>query len=278
MRWRNRRQSSNIEDRRGKGTGKFIGGGLTGIVFIVIYLIMGGNPTEILDSGGGNQTGEYRETEQENELRQFVSVVLAETEDTWTQIFSENNADYQKPVLVLYTGRVQSACGISGSAAGPFYCPGDQKLYIDLSFYEELKRQFNAPGDFAMAYVVAHEVGHHVQNLMGITDQMASLRQKLSEEEYNQYSVRLELQADFFAGVWAHHASRIRGLLEEGDIEEALTAASAIGDDNIQKRTQGYTVPESFTHGTSQQRMRWFKKGYQTGDIEQGNTFEADNL
>jgi uncharacterized protein len=277
MRWQNRRQSSNIEDRRGKGMGKFVGGGLTGIIFIVLYLVMGGNPTDIIDSGSNTQT-EYRETAEESELKQFVAVVLAETEDTWTQIFSEKQGTYRKPVLVLYTDRVQSACGISGSAAGPFYCPGDEKLYIDLSFYNELKRQFNAPGDFAMAYVVAHEVGHHVQNLMGITDQMASLRNQLSQEEYNQYSVRLELQADYFAGVWAHHASRIRGLLEEGDIEEALTAASAIGDDNIQKRSQGYTVPESFTHGTSEQRVRWFSKGYKTGDIEQGNTFEAERL
>jgi uncharacterized protein len=277
MRWRNRRQSSNIEDRRGKGTGKFVGGGITGIIFIVIYLVMGGNPTDVINTGT-EQTSEYRETAEESELKQFVAVVLAETEDTWTTIFNESGSTYRKPVLVLYTDRVESACGIAGSAVGPFYCPGDEKLYIDLSFYNELKRQFNAPGDFAMAYVVAHEVGHHIQNLLGITDQMASLRNQVSQEEYNQYSVRLELQADFFAGVWAHHASRIRGLLEEGDIEEALTAASAIGDDNIQKKSQGYTVPESFTHGTSEQRVRWFRKGYQTGDIEQGNTFEADRL
>jgi uncharacterized protein len=277
MRWRNRRQSSNIEDRRGKGTGKFVGGGITGIIFIVIYLVMGGNPTDVINTGT-EQTSEYRETAEESELKQFVAVVLAETEDTWTKIFNESGSTYRKPVLVLYTDRVESACGIAGSAVGPFYCPGDEKLYIDLSFYNELKRQFNAPGDFAMAYVVAHEVGHHIQNLLGITDQMASLRNQVSQEEYNQYSVRLELQADFFAGVWAHHANRIRGLLEEGDIEEALTAASAIGDDNIQKKSQGYTVPESFTHGTSEQRVRWFRKGYQTGDIEQGNTFEADRL
>jgi uncharacterized protein len=277
MQWRNRRRSSNVEDRRGKGMGKFVGGGVTGIIFLVLYLIMGGNPTDVIDSGSP-PASEYRATEEEQELKEFVSVVLAETEDTWSKIFAANGADYREPVLVLYTGRVQSACGISGSAAGPFYCPGDEKLYIDLSFYQELKSKFQAPGDFAMAYVVAHEVGHHIQNLMGITDQMASLRQQLSPEDYNQYSIRLELQADFFAGVWAHHASRIKGLVEEGDIEEALTAASAIGDDNIQKRSQGYTVPESFTHGTSEQRMRWFKKGYQTGDFNQGNTFEAERL
>ena len=283
MRWRDLRRSSNVEDRRGSTPRRLIGGGIGSIVVIIILLLAGGgNIGDIFNvlqpGGGGETTSNYQESAEENELKNFVSVVLAETEDVWKVIFREKGADYRMPRLVLYTNSVQSACGISGAATGPFYCPGDERVYIDLSFYDDLQKKFSAPGDFAMAYVIAHEVGHHVQNIMGITDKLASLRSQLSEEDYNQYSIRLELQADYFAGVWAHHADRTKNILEEGDIEEALNAASAVGDDRIQKRTQGYVVPESFTHGTSEQRKQWFYKGYRTGDIEQGDTFNADNL
>lgn len=210
--------------------------------------------------------------------KQFVSVVLKETEDVWNKIFAEMGQDYQEPTLVLFTGAVQSACGGASSASGPFYCPGDNQVYIDLSFYEDLSRRFNAPGDFAMAYVIAHEVGHHIQNLVGTAEKVGRLRRQLSEGEFNRYSVMMELQADFLAGVWAHHAQKMKNILEEGDIEEALNAANAIGDDRLQQQSQGHVVPDAFTHGTSEQRMHWFKKGYQTGDIQQGNTFAAPEL
>jgi predicted metalloprotease len=208
---------------------------------------------------------------------QFVSVVLKDLEDTWQQILAKEGKDYPKPTLVLFSGVTPSGCGNASASTGPFYCPADQKLYIDLSFYDDLKERFGAPGDFAMAYVVAHEVGHHIQYLLGISDKVQRLRSRLSEEEYNQYSVRLELQADFFAGVWAHY-EKGKGYLEANDIEEALNAANAIGDDRLQKEAQGYVVPESFTHGTSAQRMYWFKKGFDTGDINQGDTFNATEL
>lgn len=281
MRWRDLRRSSNVEDRRGMGAPRgLIGGGIGSIIVILLLLFGGGNLGDIFRflQPATETTSNYQESTEDNELKEFTSAVLAETEDTWSKIFSSKGADYRMPKLVLYTGSVQSACGMSGSATGPFYCPGDEKVYIDLSFYDELQRRFNAPGDFAMAYVIAHEVGHHIQNLLGITEKLASLRSQMSEEEYNQYSVKLELQADYFAGVWAHYADRMKNVVEQGDIDEALNAASAIGDDRIQKNTQGYVVPESFTHGTSEQRKRWFKKGYLTGDIEQGDTFSTDNL
>ncbi|MBO1911267.1 zinc metallopeptidase, partial [Microvirga sp. 3-52] len=214
-----------------------------------------------LGATGTDQNVAYEETEEEKELVEFVSVVLADTEEVWSGLFAEEGLTYKEPKLVLYSDSVQSACGVAGSAVGPFYCPGDQKLYIDLSFYQELKNKFQAPGDFAMAYVIAHEVGHHVQTLLGTSGQVNDLRQRLSKEEFNKYSVKLELQADYYAGVWAHHAQGM-DLLEEGDLEEALTAASAVGDDTIQKRSQGYVVPESFTHGTSKQRKSWFYKGF----------------
>jgi len=210
-------------------------------------------------------------------MKKFVSVVLAKTEDVWTDVFQKNGRQYHKPTLVLFTDQVESACGISGAAVGPFYCPGDQKVYIDLSFYEELRRRFNAPGDFAQAYVIAHEVGHHVQKLLGISDKVDAMQQRMNEGQANQLSVRLELQADFFAGMFARYVKE-QGLLEPGDVEEALRAASAIGDDTIQKQSQGYVVPDSFTHGTSEQRLRWFRKGYDTGDIRQGDTFAATSL
>jgi hypothetical protein len=239
-------------------------------------MLLGGDPTSLLQDNQ-SVSSNYTETAEDKELAQFVSVVLAETEDVWDKIFSEQGESYRKPKLVLYNDRVESACGVAGSSTGPFYCPGDEKLYIDLSFYYELQQKFKAPGDFAMAYVIAHEVGHHIQNLMGTMDKMNQLRSRVSEEEYNKYSVRLELQADFYAGVWAHYTERLN-LLEEGDLDEALNAASAVGDDRIQKSAQGYIVPESFTHGTSEQRKRWFHKGFTSGDITQGNTFNTDDL
>ena len=285
MKWQGRRQSTNVEDRRGFPVkGAAIGGGVGGgILILVITLILnfcgGGDLSQIptntqLDNRAAATT--YQETQQEKELSQFVSVVLAETEDVWTEIFSANNQTYSYPTLVIYTDSVESACGIAGSATGPFYCPPDQKVYIDLSFFKELRDRFSAPGDFAMAYVIAHEVGHHVQNLLGIMDEVTSATQDLGEAESNLYSVRLELQADYLAGVYGHYVDRMN-LLEQGDLEEALNAASAIGDDRIQKEAQGYAVPDSFTHGTSEQRQLWFYKGFTTGTLEGGDTFNTNN-
>jgi uncharacterized protein len=279
MRWKGRRESSNVEDRRRISPKGIVGGGIGGIVIIIVVMLLGGDPSSLLENVqlDNQSTTNYTESAEDKELAQFVSVVLAETEDVWHQIFNNENETYREPKLVLFNGKVESACGIAGSATGPFYCPGDEKLYIDLSFYEELQNRFNAPGDFAMAYVIAHEVGHHIQKLTGIMDQVNSLRSKLSEKEFNKYSVRLELQADFYAGVWAYYSER-SDLLEEGDLEEALNAASAVGDDRIQKSMQGYIVPDSFTHGTSEQRKKWFYKGFTTGNINQGDTFNTDNL
>jgi predicted metalloprotease len=273
MRWRGRSGSSNVEDRRGLGGGKIVGGGIGGIIIVIIVTLLGGgNPTDLLNGITGSNTSiPYEQTAEEQELSEFVSVVLADTERVWTELFKQEGLEYEEPTLVLYTQSVQSACGQAGSAVGPFYCPGDHKLYIDLSFYDELRQKFQAPGDFAMAYVIAHEVGHHVQTLLGTTEKIMPLRDKLSETQFNEYLVRFELQADYMAGVWAHHAQGME-LLEEGDLEEALTAASAVGDDSIQKKSQGYVVPESFTHGTSEQRKQWFYKGFQSGNIEDGNT------
>lgn len=281
MRWKGRKQSSNVEDRRGLSAKGIAGGGIGTIVIVLVVLLLGGDPTSLIQNiqtSDQTTTSNYTETAEEKELAQFVSVILAETETVWHNIFADIGKQYREPKLVLFSGSVQSACGVAGSSTGPFYCPGDQKLYIDLSFYQELQTKFKAPGDFAMAYVVAHEVGHHIQNLLGTMEKVQQLRSRISQEEYNQYSIRLELQADFYAGVWAHYTDRIEGLLEEGDLEEALNAASAVGDDRIQKQAQGYVVPESFTHGTSEQRKRWFYKGYKTGDIRQGDTFNTNNL
>jgi predicted metalloprotease len=258
-------------------TGGIVGGGIGAVVVALVVMLLGGDPTSVLQIENPGTERNYTETAEEKELAEFVSVVLAETENTWHTIFRENNASYREPTLVLFSGGVQSACGMAGSATGPFYCPGDEKLYIDLSFYDELQKRFKAPGDFAMAYVIAHEVGHHIQNLTGVMDKMSQLRGRVSQEEYNEFSVRVELQADFYAGIWAYYTSR-QDLLESGDIEEALNAASAVGDDRIQKQQQGYTVPESFTHGTSEQRQRWFHKGFKTGDLSQGDTFSARQL
>lgn len=281
MKWKGRRKSSNVQDRRGMSTGgKVVGGGIGGIglLFVIIFTLFGGDPSAILDSQIVNtpqqQNVSYIEDAEEKELSEFVSVVLADTEDVWRQVFEENRIRYKEPSLVLFTENVQSACGIAGSSTGPFYCPADQQLYIDLSFYNELVQKFQAPGDFAMAYVVAHEVGHHVQKLLGVSDQVQELRGQLSEKEFNRYLKRLELQADYYAGVWAHYEQEF-DYLNEGDIAEAMNAASAVGDDRIQKAAQGYVVPDSFTHGTSEQRMRWFKKGFESGDLENGNTFNV---
>ena len=288
MRWQGREKSKNVEDRRGR-SGAGTAGGL-GIGAIIIVLIASFffdvDLSGLFDSGAATQ--QYQQPTQGSasqvggegdELGEFVAVTLKDTEDVWTKIFREDlGRNYREPTLVLFEGAVQSACGHTSSAAGPFYCPGDEKLYIDLVFYRELKTKFNAPGDFAMAYVVAHEVAHHIQRQLGITEQVQQQRGRISQEKYNDLSVRMELQADFLAGVWTHHAEKMKGILEKGDIEEALRAANAIGDDTIQKRAQGYVVPDSFTHGTSEQRVRWFMKGLETGEIAQGDTFAARTL
>jgi len=284
MRWRGERESSNVEDRRGmSGGGRIaIGGGLGTLIIIIIAVLLGADPRQILqqvptDTAPSTSQAPRPANSEEEQLKQFVSVVLGKTEDVWQDIFRQNGKQYREPTLVLFTDQVQSACGLGSAASGPFYCPGDQKVYIDLAFYEELRRRFRSPGDFAQAYVIAHEVGHHVQKLLGISDRVDAMQQRMSEVDANRLSVRLELQADFFAGVFARYVQK-QGLLEEGDIEEALHAASAIGDDAIQKQTSGRVVPDSFTHGTSEQRLRWFRKGFDTGDIKQGDTFSAPNL
>jgi uncharacterized protein len=282
MRWQGGRQSKNVDDRRGMSGGQVaVGGGIIGIIALIFNFLLGGeiDPSQLPQMPGTQESRPMSQAEQQkdDERAAFVKTVLANTEDVWNDVFARSGNKYQEPTLVLFRDVVQSGCGNASAASGPFYCPGDYKLYIDLSFYEALQKRFNAPGDFAMAYVVAHEVGHHIQTLMGTSKQMARLRGQVSKQEYNEYSVRMELQADFLAGVWAHYVKG-QGLLEEGDIEEALGAANAIGDDNLQRQAQGYVVPESFTHGTSRQRMYWFKKGFTTGDISQGDTFNATRL
>ena len=282
MLWRGQRESSNIEDRRGlSGGGIAIGGGLGSVVLIILALLFGADPRRLLQQlpqEGPQGTETSRPTNpQQDELKQFVSVVLADTEDFWTDKLPQSGRQYRKPTLVLFNDRVDSACGMAGAAVGPFYCPNDEKVYLDLSFFDELQERFHAPGDFAEAYVIAHEVGHHVQKLLGISDRVDAARERMDEAQANQLSVRLELQADFFAGVWARYAQQ-KGILEPGDIEEALSAASAVGDDRLQRQTRGYVVPDSFTHGTSEQRVRWFRKGFETGDIRQGDTFNAPQL
>jgi predicted metalloprotease len=281
MRWQGRRESSNVDDRRGVSGGQIaVGGGLIGIIALLFNLFTGGEvdmsqlpiPTQ-----SSKQLSPEQQAAQDKQAK-FVKVVLQETENVWNDIFpKEFNSDYPEPTLVLFSGATQSGCGSASSSTGPFYCPGDQKVYIDLSFGQDLSNRFGVKGEFAFAYVVAHEVGHHIQTVLGISSKVARLRQQLSKEEYNKYSVMMELQADFLAGVWAHHIQGM-GLLERGDIESALMAANAIGDDRLQKEAQGHAVPESFTHGTSEQRMYWFKKGFETGDIKQGDTFKAREL
>ena len=283
MLWKGQRQSDNVEDRRGmSGGGMAIGGGLGGIVLLVIALLLGADPRQLLEQRGvdpssGTTTTSRPSNPLEDVFYLFSATVLAFTEDVWTDIFRQQGRTYTKPTLVLFTDAVRSACGEAGAAVGPFYCPGDQKLYLDLSFFSDLQTRFRAPGDFAQAYVIAHEVGHHVQNLLGTMDRVDSVRGRMSEAEANQLSVRLELQADFLAGVWAHYAQQ-KGILEAGDIEEALGAASAVGDDRLQREGQGYVIPDSFTHGTSEQRIRWFRKGLESGDLRQGDTFSVRSL
>ena len=278
MQWKGREQSGNVEDRR--GAGKVVGGvGVGSVIIMLVVYLLGGDPSQIPQDQTGREETATTQSGTQDEMSEFVSVVLKDTEDIWSKIFREYyGREYTKPVLVLFSDATRSGCGFANAQTGPFYCPEDNKLYIDLSFFRELKNKFRAPGDFAMAYVIAHEVGHHVQNLLGIHDQVQSQRSRLSEEEYNSLSVRVELQADFLAGVWAHYDQKLKNVLDPGDIEEALTAANAIGDDRIQKESQGYVVPDAFTHGTSAQRMKWFKLGYDTGDISKGNTFEEDDL
>lgn len=283
MRWKNREQSTNVEDRRRIG-GKQIaaGGGIGTLAIVLIVWLLGGNPSELINnlqsSGGQTTAADPAVIEAEEELAAFAKTVLKDTEDVWNEIFSAGGQTYREPVLVLFSGAAESACGYNSSATGPFYCPGDEKVYIDLSFLADLQEQLGAQGDFAMAYIIAHEVGHHVQRLLGITDQLNQMRGSVSEAEYNRRLVRLELQADFLAGVWAHHAQRTKNILEEGDVEEAVNAAAAVGDDRIMMQSQGYVVPDAFTHGTSEQRKTWFMKGFTTGDLDQGDTFSATNL
>lgn len=309
MRWKGRRQSSNIEDRRGRsaprrranpfGRGGRIqlprgsrrvggkGGGLSAIVLLVVgffvLMYLGIDPTTLLSGGGSQSSFDQRDIgrseqispQRRDEMSQFVATVLAETEDTWNQIFRESNANYREPTLVLFEDQVRSGCGFAGAATGPFYCPADEKIYIDLGFYDELANRFGAAGDFAQAYVIAHEVGHHVQQLTGTLPRFNEMRGNLSKADENQMSVRVELQADCFAGIWAYYTGQ-KGLLEQGDLEEALNAAHQIGDDTIQKRTRGYVVPESFNHGTSEQRARWFARGFERGQYGDCDTFKGD--
>lgn len=297
MKWRNKRTSTNVDDRRGMSSGRSSGGG-SGLIKLLLPLILklittkkgliivaivagvmyftGTNPLNFLTRNTGNQIQNttYKGTAKENEMAAFSNQVLRDTEDVWNKLLP----NYQEPILVLFTNSVSSACGSASSATGPFYCPGDYKLYIDLSFFDEMARQLNAPGDFAQAYVIAHEVGHHIQNLTGMSRKVQSMRGKVSKAEYNKLSVMLELQADFYAGVWAHHSQQDNLILDDNDLQEALNAANAIGDDRLQKKSTGRVVPDSFTHGTSAQRMRWFKKGFDTGDVNQGDTFNANSL
>lgn len=288
MRWRTGRRSENVEDYRGQGIGRGMGGGLKfgggAIIALVVAYFLGVDPRLLMGLFEGVQTtqvqpappGGAQETGlPSDDLAQFVSVVLADTEDTWNEIFANSGSQYVPPKLVLFEGQVRSACGVAGASAGPFYCSLDQKAYIDLAFYSELRERFQAPGDFAQAYVIAHEIGHHVQKLTGISDEVHQRQQAAGEREANQLSVRLELQADCYAGVWAHHADRARQVVETGDVEEALGAAAAVGDDTLQQKSRGHVVPESFTHGSAQQRMQWFQRGMQAGSPEQCNTFAA---
>jgi predicted metalloprotease len=300
MKWEGGRESDNVEDRRnesggegggsgGSGMGRGIAGGGIGVVLIaVVAMFLGVDPSIVTGLlGGGGQPGPAPSVSQprtapkppaEDRGAKFVSVVLADTEDTWTGLFKQSGSQYRVPKLVLFRGSINSACGHAQAAMGPFYCPGDQKVYIDLSFFDDLQRRFKAPGEFAQAYVIAHEVGHHVQNLLGISDKVHAARQRVSETEYNKLSVRLELQADCLAGIWAHHANRTRQILEGGDVEAAMTAATAIGDDRLQMQARGYVTPETFSHGSSAQRVRWFRRGLDSGQINQCNTFQAREL
>lgn len=285
MRWKTRRRSEHIEDRRRMRVSRgALGGGLGTLVLVLVALYFGIDPTMLLEQTVPTSDSTYTDTmppggsPEQDELADFISVVLADTEDTWKGLFNQMGKTYSVPKLVLFSGAVQSACGFAQAAVGPFYCPRDKKVYIDLSFYRDLRDRFKAPGDFAQAYVIAHEVGHHVQTLLGISSQVRTLQQRVNQREANRLSVKQELQADCFSGLWAFHADRMRNLLEAGDIDEGLQAASSIGDDRIQKRTRGYVIPESFTHGTSSQRVAWFKRGFSSGDLSECNTFDVAGL
>lgn len=286
MRQDDGRESENIEDRRSMGTGRrkgFVGGGLGVAAMAIVALLLGVDPRIVLNTVGqlssvSQTSAPAASNPQDDRMKKFMSVVLADTEDTWGVIFQQLGRRYEEPKLVLFSGQVQSACGFAQAAMGPFYCPGDHKLYLDMSFFNELATRHNAPGDFAQAYVLAHEVGHHVQNLLGIADQVQAAQQRSGRSQGNPLQVRMELQADCFAGVWANKANQFRQILEPGDLEEALAAASGVGDDRLQKQSQGYVVPESFTHGSSDQRMRWFTIGAKTGDLSQCDTFKEKIL
>jgi predicted metalloprotease len=285
MRWKDGRKSENVEDLRGIRVSRgMMGGGIGTIILVLVALYFGVDPSMLLnqgttqDAGGPPGSVSQERPAEENQMADFVSVVLADTEDTWHELFSRSGKSYQEPKLVLFSDAVDSACGFAQSATGPFYCPRDNKVYIDLQFYRDLQDRFHAPGEFAQAYVIAHEIGHHVQNLLGISDRVHSLQQGADKIQANELSVRLELQADCLAGIWAYHANRSRQIVEAGDIEAALRAASSIGDDHIQKQSQGYVVPESFTHGSSEQRVRWFKRGNETGTFDQCDTFKTERL
>ena len=281
MRWEDEERSENVEDRRGMHVSRgMVGGGIGTVILVLAALYFGVDPSVILQSVpmSGPPPATQQQRPGADPMSQFVSVVLADTEKTWHEVFRRYGKTYEEPKLVLFAGAVQSACGFAQAAMGPFYCPEDHRVYIDLSFYEDLKSRFKAPGDFAQAYVIAHEVGHHVQNLLGITEKVQAAMQRSSKAEANRLSVRLELQADCLAGVWGYHADKSRHLLDAGDLEEALRAASAIGDDRIMKQTRGTIAPESFTHGTSEQRVRWFRRGFETGDLNQCNTFKGDGV
>jgi hypothetical protein len=278
MKWLGRQGSGNIEDRRGMSGGKIaLGGGVGTIVVVIIIMLLGGDPSQLINSiQGGNETEQVSASAEEDQMAQFVSVVLKDTETVWSKIFEQSNETYRQPKLVLFRGQVESACGLASSASGPFYCPSDEKVYIDLSFCDQLKTRFGAYGDFAVAYVIAHEIGHHVQKQLGILGKIDASKSRLSEKKANQLTVRLELQADFLSGMWAHYAQEMLNTLDAGDIDEAMNAAAAVGDDNLQMKYQGRVVPDAFTHGTSAQRKEWFRKGWETGDLDKGDTFNSD--
>lgn len=282
MRWKGREKSTNVEDRRGMSSGKKVAGGTIGtLVIVLIVWLLGGNPSAVINQlqvESPSEAAPASYSQEEEELVAFVSVVLKDTEDIWKRLFSQINERYREPKLVLFSSAVESACGYNSAATGPFYCPADEKVYIDLNFLVQLQERLGATGDFAMAYIIAHEVGHHVQKLLGIMDDFHRNNANVSKETYNSNMVRLELQADFLAGIWAHHAQRTKNILEPGDVDEAVNAAAMVGDDRLQMKSQGYVVPDAFTHGTSEQRSRWFLKGFQTGDLGQGDTFSAREL
>jgi predicted metalloprotease len=277
MKWQGREGSGNIEDRRGMSKGKMVIGGGIGTIVVIVVLLLGGDPSQFLNGLGGKpETEQSVSGPEEDQMAQFVSVVLKDTETVWGKIFEESNKSYRQPKLVLFRGQVESACGLASTASGPFYCPSDEKVYIDLSFCDQLKTQFGAYGDFAVAYVIAHEIGHHVQNQLGILGKTGRLKSGSGKTKANQLSVRIELQADFLAGMWAHYAEQMLKTLDAGDIDEAMNAAAAVGDDRLQKKYQGRVVPDAFTHGTSAQRKEWFRRGWETGDLKKGDTFKAD--